>query len=84
MPEVFAPPPEIVADFMSDEATAAFRRAAPMAWAYIRSRECFRCGGDDPLRPWPDPERERKRGRRGATEKAMRLLRLQLFDRFGR
>ncbi len=82
MPEVFAPPPEIVADFMSDEAAAAFRRAAPMAWAYVRWRECFRCGGDDPRRPWPDPERERKHRRRGAT--AMRLLRLQLFDRFGR
>ena len=83
MPEIFAPPPEIVAHFMSGEAAAAFRRAAPAAWAYVRSRECFRCG-DDLRRPWPDPERERKRRRRRATEKAMRLLRLQLFDRFGR
>lgn len=83
MPEIFAPPPEIVAHFMSGEAAAAFRRAAPAAWAYVRSRECFRCG-DDLRRPWPDPERERKRRRRRATEKAMRLLRLQLFDRFRR
>ena len=83
MPEVFAPPPEIVADFLSDEAAAAFRRAAPIAWAYVRSRGCFLCG-DDLRLPQPDPKREQKRRRRGATEKAMRLLRLQVFDRFGR
>ncbi len=83
MPEVFAPPPEIVADVLSDEAADAFRRAAPIAWAYVRSRDCFR-RGDDLRWPRPDPERERKRRRTGATEKAMRLLRLQVFDRFGR
>ena len=83
MPEVFAPPPEIVADFLSDEAAAAFRRAAPVAWIYARSRECFLCSGELGL-SWPDPERGRKRQRPGATEKAMRLLRLQVFDRFGR
>jgi len=83
MPEVFAPPPEIIANFLSDEADSAFRRAAPMAWAYVRSRGCFRCG--DALDwPWPDPERGRKPRRGGASEKAMRFLRLQLFDRFGR
>jgi tRNA(adenine34) deaminase len=83
MPEVFAPPPEIVADFLSDEAAAAFRRAAPMAWAYVRSRECFRCGGE--LRwPRPDPKSDQKPRRLGATQKALRLLRLQVFDRFGR
>ncbi len=83
MPEVFAPPPEIVAHFMSDEAAVAFRRAAPMAWADVRSRECFRCGEDLRGRR-PDLERGRKRRRRGATEKAMRFLRLRVFDRFGR
>lgn len=83
MPEVFAPPPEIVADFLSDEANAAFRRAAPMAWAYVRSRGCFRCGGD-PHWGWTAAKPEQKRQRQGASEKAMRLLRLQLFDRFGR
>ncbi|HZZ61052.1 MAG TPA: nucleoside deaminase [Roseiarcus sp.] len=76
MPEVFAPPPDIVADFLSDEAAAAFRRAAPAAWAYVRTRGCFGCGDD--------AARERRPRRYGAAEKAMRLLRLQVFDRFGR
>jgi len=73
MREVFAPPPEIVADFLSDEAAVAFRRAAPAAWAYVRSRRCFGCGDD--------PARERRPRRHGAAEKVMRL---QVFDRFGR
>jgi tRNA(adenine34) deaminase len=83
MPEVFAPPPEIVADFLSDEAVDAFRRAAPIAWAYVCSRDCFRRGAG-PRWPSPDPQRERKIRRPGAAEKAMRLLRVQVFDRFGR
>jgi len=80
MPEVFAPPPDIVADFLSDEAAAAFRRSAPMAWAYVRSRGLF-CYGDDLD---PVPVRAQKRSRHTLAENAMRLLRLQLFDRFGR
>jgi tRNA(adenine34) deaminase len=76
MPEVFAPPPDVVADFLSGEAAAAFRRSAPMAWAYVRSRRLFRCEAD--------LVRVQKRGRYTLAEKAMRFLRLQLFDRFGR
>ena len=84
MPEVFAPPPEIAVDFLSDEAADAFRRAAPIAWAYVCSRDCFVVAPAGPRWPPPDPERERKLRRPRAAEKAMRLLRLLLFDRFGR
>ena len=43
MPEVFAPPPDVCANFLSDEADAALRRASPILWAVTRSRGLFVC-----------------------------------------
>jgi tRNA(adenine34) deaminase len=83
MPEVFPPPPEILAGFLSDEADASLRRSSPIFWAFARSRGLLRRGDDLP-RLDPDPDRRPKRPRGGARETAMRLLRTNLFDRFGR
>ena len=38
MPEVFAPPPVLLAEFLCEEGDAALRRSAPMAWAFMRAR----------------------------------------------
>jgi tRNA(adenine34) deaminase len=83
MPDVFAPPPRIVPNFLSAEADATLRRAAPIVWAVTRSRGLFR---REPLHERPEalPECPRCRTATQRTEKAMRLLRLRVFDRFGR
>jgi len=86
MPEVFAPPPDIMHDFLCDEADAALKRAAPLAWAFIRRRRLFdtapQLAGD------PDGIRfagsRRSRGRVAISEPLMRILRTRFFDRFGR
>ena len=79
MPEVFAPPPAVRANFLSDEADAALRRAAPIFWAFARSRGLFLCeGGLDPGQPL-----EERRRRSRTREKAMRFMRRRVFDRFG-
>jgi tRNA(adenine34) deaminase len=83
MPDVFAPPPEIVPNFLSGEADATLRRAAPIVWAATRSRGLFR------REPMPErlealPECPGCRARDRRSEKAMRLLRLRVFDGFGR
>src|SRR5450759_3687653 len=38
MPEVFAPPPVLLAEFLSEEGTATLRRSSPLAWASMRAR----------------------------------------------
>src|ERR1039458_9643952 len=38
MPEVFAPPPVLVAEFLSEEGAATLRRSSPLAWAFMRAR----------------------------------------------
>ena len=38
MPEVFAPPPVVVAGFLSEEGDATLRRSSPVVWAYMRAR----------------------------------------------
>jgi tRNA(adenine34) deaminase len=84
MPEVFAPPPVIVPDFLSEEAEAALRQSSPLTWAFVRE------GGllDARLRRLnaePAPIGGRTFGRFGrAREWLMRILRRNLFDRFGR
>jgi tRNA(adenine34) deaminase len=86
MPEVFAPPPAIVHDFLCDEADAALRQAAPLAWMFIRRRRLF----DTPARPAADHDgvrssgTRRSRGRVVVSEPLMRVLRTRFFDRFGR
>lgn len=80
MPEVFAPPPQVLANFLPLEAEAALRRASPIVWAVARSRGLFICeravaaphalGEPSPRRP--------------IRETAMRFMRRRVFDRFGR
>jgi len=86
MPEVFAPPPNIVHDFLCDEADAALRRAAPLAWVFIRRRRLF---GTAPQgasgHNGVDLRSARSaRGYVGVSEPLMRVLRTRFFDRFGR
>jgi tRNA(adenine34) deaminase len=86
MPEVFAPPPDIVHDFLCDEADAALRHAAPLAWMFMRRRRLF----ETPPRPAADHDGVRSSGTRRSrrrvvvSEPLMRVLRTRFFDRFGR
>ena len=80
MPEVFAPPPEVLANFMSLEAEAAMRRASPIVWAVARSRGLFVC---ERARP-PPPSLAEPSPPRPMKETAMRFIRRRVFDRFGR
>lgn len=79
MPDVFAPPPAVVANFMAEDADRALRRASPMIWAATRSRGLFRRGIalqsalEHPLS-----------ARAKWKEQIMRPLRQRVFDRFGR
>jgi tRNA(adenine34) deaminase len=77
MPEVFAPPPELVRDFMSEEATASLRRSSPATWAFVRARGLI--GGDV-----VHAAEEQSAGPAGVMGRLMRVLRKKLFDRFGR
>ena len=86
MPEVFAPPPVLLAEFLSKEGAAKLRRRSPLAWAFMRARGLLatparhHAGGGHahtvPIR------RTRESG--GAAEWIMRMLRKNVFDRFGR
>ena len=81
MPEVFAPPPKVVPNVLPSEADSALRRGSPILWAFARSRGLFRC--ERALERLEAPEVRRQRRPR-IPEKAMRLLRRRVFDRFGR
>ena len=79
LPEVFAPPPEIVAGFMSEQIEAAIADRYPVAWQFIHARKMY--GGPPPsqvLGPRRIGESKRLRDR------IMSLLRWGLFDYFGR
>jgi tRNA(adenine34) deaminase len=87
MPEVFAPPPDIVQDFLCEEADMALRQASPVVWSFIRWRGLFAPAPQPPVgddsdcaHVGPPPTN----GYAGAREKMMRVLRARLFDRFGR
>jgi len=77
MPEVFAPPPEIVAGFMAFEAEQALLDWNPLVATIIRERGLF---GAAPrvLAPATRPHLSRHGGF------LMRFLRRNFFDRFGR
>ena len=76
MPEVFAPPPDLVRDFMLEEAVASLYRNSPATWAFVRSRGLI--GGDRVHAS------EESAGPVGVLGWLMRALRKNLFDRFGR
>jgi len=75
IPEVFAPPPEIVAGFMAREAEDALMNWNPVMWGPIKARGIFVTGPLTIMRPAPPPS---------FWEHALALLRRNLFDRFGR
>ena len=76
MPEVFAPPPDLLRDFMAEEAVASLRRSSPATWAFLRSRGLI--GGDAGASEQPSA------GPAGILGWLMRVLRKNFFDRFGR
>ena len=79
LPEVFAPPPEIVSGFMRDQIESAIARRTPLAWEFIRARNIF--GGPMPAQI----ALHTKAGRSGGFRKRlMSILRQRLFDYFGR
>jgi tRNA(adenine34) deaminase len=80
MPEVFAPPPEIVSGFMAEEAEQALIDWNPLVARIIKERGLF---GVAPRVAEP-PGDLRPRRRRGFGAWVKGFLRRQLFDRFGR
>jgi hypothetical protein len=84
MPEVFAPPPVLLAEFLFEEGDATLRRSAPMAWAFMRARGL--------LAP-PEPQQAGgNHAHNGANGRGyvrmvgwlLHALRRNFFDRFGR
>ena len=76
VPEVFAPPPQIVAGLMADEAERALRDDSPVRWSFIKARGLFVAG---PLTVIGATRRHRT-----LRERVLTILRRALFDRFGR
>ncbi len=86
MPEVFAPPPIVMAEFLFEEGDAALRRSSPVISAFMRARGLLAApssrqygGGAFDAGA---ASRERRLG--GAAQWIMRALRKNFFDRFGR
>ena len=79
LPEVFAPPPEIVPGFMREQIESAIAHRAPLAWEVIRARNIF--GG-----PLPEQTLVRTAAQhdRGIGQRLMTFCRRRLFDYFGR
>ena len=86
MPEVFAAPPIVVPEFRAEEAEATLRRVSPVDVGFIRE------GGllDARMRRLADAKQapigagQRSGSFAGAKDWLMRLLRKNVFDRFGR
>jgi tRNA(adenine34) deaminase len=82
MPEIFAPPPIVAANFLAEEADANLRRASPIFWAFARSRGLLEQGSPpDGLEPLP---LKAQSARVRMKQMTMRVLRRRVFDRFGR
>jgi tRNA(adenine34) deaminase len=79
MPEVFAPPPTIVAGFMAREVDTALLEWNPVVWMAIKIRGLFVT--EDPAAP---RSRESHLPFRGRQELFWAPLRRNFFDRFGR
>jgi tRNA(adenine34) deaminase len=76
VPEVFAPPPEIVAGFMAEEADQALLKWNPLLWGVIKARGLFVTGPLSVVRA--------TRSRQTLGQRVLVVLRRALFDRFGR
>src|ERR1017187_1649382 len=86
MPEVFAPPPVLLAEFLHEEGYATLRRSSPVVWTYMLARGLLvtptrhHAGGDHAH----TGATRRARGSVGTAKWIMRVLRKNVFDRFGR
>jgi tRNA(adenine34) deaminase len=78
MPEVFAPPPEIIAGFMAEEVERALLAWNPLVWKVVKSRGLFVTGPLEAVRPRDATLRA------SLTQRTMAALRRAVFDRFGR
>jgi tRNA(adenine34) deaminase len=76
MPEVFDPPPEIVAGFMAYETEQALLKTSPLVWNFIRKRGVFVAN--------PDPVVHARETRGWVKQMLLLILRRVLFDRVGR
>ena len=76
MPEVFAPPPDILAGFMAEEAEAALLTWNPVVAGALKLRGLFIVGPLEAVRS--------TRARKSLRERALSVLRRTVFDRFGR
>ena len=80
MPEVFDPPPEIIAGFMAQEAERALLQWNPVVFGVILQRGLFTVGPVETVNtrePVSDPETKLMR-------RVLPFLRRTVFDRFGR
>jgi tRNA(adenine34) deaminase len=80
MPEVFDPPPEIIAGFMAQEVDQALLKWNPLVWGVIMKRGLFVAGPRETVsarEPDTDPARK-------LTRRLLAFLRRTVFDRFGR
>lgn len=80
MPEVFAPPPEIVGGFMAQEAEQALMDWHPLIATILKRRGLLAVSPP----PVQSAGKVSMRHRRGFMSHAMRVLRRDFFDRFGR
>jgi tRNA(adenine34) deaminase len=80
MPEVFTPPPEIVAGFMAKEAEQALFDWNPLVAKIIKERGLF----DAATRPMGQAMELHSPRRRSLLSRVMQLLRHEVFDNFGR
>jgi hypothetical protein len=80
MPEVFDPPPEIIAGFMAPEVERALLKWNPLVWRVIMKRGLFVAGPLETVRTRePDTDPKRK-----LAHRLLAFLRRTVFDRFGR
>ena len=84
MPEVFAPPPVLLAEFLFEEGDATLRRSAPVAWAFMRARGLL--ASPEPQQAGGNHAPDGAIGSRYAQMVGWLLhaLRRNFFDRFGR
>lgn len=83
MPEIFAPPPLVVPDFLAAEGDNTLRDSSPLAWAFMHLR-----GLVGPSNRSPKVDQDiavpDAHGVTAAINWVMRLLRENIFDKFGR
>lgn len=80
IPEVFDPPPEIIAGFMAKEVERALLKWNPLVWGLVMRRGLFVAPASAVIRP-RDPTVD---PRRGLARRLLGFLRRTVFDRFGR